>query len=116
MPKFLMANGELTRILVSTEVTRYLDFKQISGSFVQQGTGPRATVAKVPSTASEALSSPLMGLFEKRRAKRFLEWVGAFNEDDPNTHGGESHGLRAPWAEAHQRRLERQYLRDEGRI
>ncbi|RMD41670.1 hypothetical protein DV735_g3438, partial [Chaetothyriales sp. CBS 134920] len=86
VPKLLMANGELTNILVSTDVTRYLEFKQIAGSFVQQGAGPRATVAKVPSTAAEALSSPLMGLFEKRRAKRFLEWVGAFEENNPATH------------------------------
>ncbi|KAI9883726.1 MAG: adenosine kinase [Watsoniomyces obsoletus] len=75
VPKLLMANGELTNILVSTDVTRYLEFKQIAGSYVQQGNGPKATVAKVPSTATEALSSPLMGLFEKRRMKKFLEWV-----------------------------------------
>jgi Rab GDP dissociation inhibitor len=30
-----------------------------------------------------------MGIFEKRRAKRFLEWVGAFEEDNPVTHNGE---------------------------
>ncbi|KAI9704808.1 MAG: Rab GDP dissociation inhibitor alpha [Candelina mexicana] len=88
VPKLLMSNGELTNILVSTDVTRYLEFKQIAGSYVQQGSGPRATVAKVPSDAGEALRSPLMGLFEKRRAKKFLEWVGAFNEDDPATYGG----------------------------
>ncbi|CAD6585633.1 MAG: Rab GDP dissociation inhibitor alpha [Alectoria sarmentosa] len=88
VPKLLMSNGELTNILVSTDVTRYLEFKQIAGSYVQQGSGTRATVAKVPSDAGEALRSPLMGLFEKRRAKRFLEWVGAFKEDDPSTYGG----------------------------
>ncbi|KAL8785662.1 MAG: hypothetical protein Q9213_003221 [Squamulea squamosa] len=88
VPKLLMSNGELTNILVSTDVTRYLEFKQIAGSYVQQGNGPKATVAKVPSDASEALRSPLMGLFEKRRAKRFLEWVGTFKEDDPATYGG----------------------------
>ena len=83
-----MSNGELTNILISTDVTRYLEFKQIDGSFVQQGSGARATVAKVPSDAGEALRSPLMGLFEKRRARNFLQWVGGFNEDDPATHGG----------------------------
>lgn len=83
-----MANGELTNILVSTDVTRYLEFKQVAGSYVQQGQGPRATVAKVPSTAGEALSSPLMGLFEKRRAKRFLEWVAAYDDKNPSTHNG----------------------------
>ena len=83
-----MANGELTNILVSTDVTRYLEFKQIAGSYVQQGRGPRATVAKVPSDSGEALRSSLMGLFEKRRAKRFLEWVGDFKEDNSTTHLG----------------------------
>ncbi|KAI9843100.1 MAG: Rab GDP dissociation inhibitor alpha [Thelocarpon superellum] len=88
VPKLLMSNGELTNILVSTDVTRYLEFKQIAGSYVQQGNGSKATVAKVPSDAGEALRSPLMGLFEKRRAKRFLEWVGSFDENDPASHQG----------------------------
>ncbi|KAI9719941.1 MAG: Rab GDP dissociation inhibitor alpha [Chrysothrix sp. TS-e1954] len=88
VPKLLMANGELTNILVSTDVTRYLEFRQIAGSYVQIGNGPKATVAKVPSDAKEALTSSLMGLFEKRRAKKFLEWIGAFKEDDPATHNG----------------------------
>jgi Rab GDP dissociation inhibitor len=83
-----MANGELTNILVSTDVTRYLEFRSIAGSYVQQGNGAKATVAKVPSDAGEALRSPLMGLFEKRRAKKFLDWVGAFKEDDPASYGG----------------------------
>lgn len=94
VPKLLMSNGELTNILVSTDVTRYLEFKQIAGSYVQQGSGTRATVAKVPSDAGEALRSPLMGLFEKRRAKRFLEWVGAFKDEDPSTYGGREERCR----------------------
>ncbi|KAJ9131560.1 Rab GDP dissociation inhibitor [Pleurostoma richardsiae] len=88
VPKFLMSSGELTNILVSTDVTRYLEFKQVAGSYVQQGSGPRATVAKVPSDAGEALRSPLMGIFEKRRMKSFIEWVGSFDPKDPSTHKG----------------------------
>ncbi|KAF2805803.1 rab GTPase activator [Mytilinidion resinicola] len=86
--KLLMSNGELINILVSTDVTRYLEFKQIAGSYVQQGSGAKATVAKVPSDAGEALRSSLMGLFEKRRARNFLEWVGSYKDDDPATHKG----------------------------
>jgi len=86
-----MSSGELTNILVSTDVTRYLEFKQVAGSYVQQGSGPKATVAKVPSDASEALKSPLMGLFEKRRMKGFIEWVGQFNSKDSATHKGWLH-------------------------
>ncbi|KAK2626409.1 hypothetical protein QTJ16_004671 [Diplocarpon rosae] len=73
VPKLLMSSGELTNILVSTDVTRYLEFRQVAGSYVQQGAGAKATVAKVPSDAGEALRSSLMGLFEKRRMKSFIE-------------------------------------------
>lgn len=112
-----MSNGELTNILVSTDVTRYLEFKQIAGSYVQQGSGVKATVAKVPSDAGEALRSPLMGLFEKRRAKKFLEWVGAFNEDDPASYGGRvEHGifLQKLFIVNSSRRSEAVCLHDEG--
>lgn len=115
VPKLLMANGELTNILVSTDVTRYLEFKQIAGSFVQQGSGPRATVAKVPSTPREALSSSLMGLFEKRRAKNFLEWVGTFDEDNPSTHNGRS-GMKLRCRLLIQVRTQHEHMHNEGRL
>ncbi|KAL2153116.1 hypothetical protein VTH82DRAFT_4271 [Thermothelomyces myriococcoides] len=88
VPKFLMSSGELTNILVSTDVTRYLEFKQVAGSYVQQNSGSKATVAKVPSDAAEALKSPLMGIFEKRRMRSFIEWIGDFNINDKATHKG----------------------------
>ncbi|CAD6499201.1 BgTH12-04853 [Blumeria graminis f. sp. triticale] len=88
VPKFLMSHGELTNILVSTDVTRYLEFKQVAGSYVQQGSGPKATVAKVPSDTAEALRSSLMGMFEKRRMKTFIEWIGLFDESDSKNHKG----------------------------
>ncbi|EPQ65395.1 Bgt-1456 [Blumeria graminis f. sp. tritici] len=88
VPKFLMSHGELTNILVSTDVTRYLEFKQVAGSYVQQGSGPKATVAKVPSDTAEALRSSLMGMFEKRRMKTFIEWIGLFDETDSKNHKG----------------------------
>lgn len=36
----------------------------------------------------EALKSPLMGLFEKRRARNFFVYVQNYNEADPVTHQG----------------------------
>ncbi|KAK9453797.1 GDP dissociation inhibitor [Dipodascopsis uninucleata] len=84
IPKFLMVNGELTNILQHTDVTRYLEFKQISGSYVFRD----GRIAKVPSNEMEAIRSPLMGLFEKRRMKRFFEFIGNYREEDPSTHQG----------------------------
>lgn len=84
IPKFMMANGELVKILVETDVTRYLEFKQIAGSYVYRD----GAIAKVPATEMEAVKSPLMGLFEKRRAKKFFEYVQNYKQDDRNTHQG----------------------------
>lgn len=71
IPKFMMANGELVRMLVHTDVTRYMEYKQIAGSYVYRD----GRISKVPATEMEAVRSPLMGLFEKRRAKNFFQWV-----------------------------------------
>lgn len=40
---------------------------------------------QVPADEREALSSDLMGLFEKRRFKNFLIFVQDFDESDPKT-------------------------------
>ncbi|PHZ11205.1 rab GTPase activator [Rhizopus microsporus ATCC 52813] len=82
IPKFMMANGEIVRFLTHTDVTRYLEFKQIAGSYVYSG----KKVSKVPANASEALSSPLMGILEKRRMRSFMLWVEAYKDEDPKTH------------------------------
>ena len=84
IPKFIIASGELTKILVHTDVTRYLEFKQIAGSFVYRD----GRISKVPSTEMEAVKSPLMGLFEKRRAKKFFEFLQGWKDEDPATHQG----------------------------
>lgn len=84
IPKFIISNGELTKILVHTDVVRYLEFKQIAGSFVYRD----GKISKVPSTEMEAVRSPLMGIFEKRRAKKFFEFLQNWKDEDPATHQG----------------------------
>jgi len=84
IPKFLLASGILVSILIKTDVTRYLEFKSVDGSFVVH----ESKVHKVPSTAGEALKSSLMGMLEKRRCGKFLGFVGDYDETDPKTHQG----------------------------
>lgn len=81
VPKFLMANGLLVKLLIHTGVTRYLEFKSVEGSYVYKG----GKIYKVPVDQKEALSSDLMGLFEKRRFRNFLIFVQDFQENDPKT-------------------------------
>jgi Rab GDP dissociation inhibitor len=79
-----MANGKLVKILLHTRVTRYLEFKSVAGSYVTK----KGKVHKVPATEMEALSSSLMGMFEKTRFKDFLVYVVEFDVNKPKTHKG----------------------------
>jgi len=84
IPKFIMACGNLTKMLLHSKVTKYLDFKSIGGSYVYKG----GKILKVPATPEEALKSPLMGLFEKRRFRKFLMYVDQYEADNPKTFDG----------------------------
>ena len=81
IPKFIMAYGNLTKMLLHTKVTRYLEFKSIAGSYVYKD----GKILKVPATPDEALRSPLMGLFEKRRFRKFIIFINQYEEDKPET-------------------------------
>jgi RAB protein geranylgeranyltransferase component A len=66
-----MANGKLVKALLHTGVTRYMDFKAVDGSYVLN----KGTVKKVPATDAEALTTNLVGFFEKRRLRSFFMYV-----------------------------------------
>jgi len=84
IPKFLMANGRLVKLLIHTGVTRYLEFKSVEGSYVYKA----GKIHKVPANETEALASGLMGLFEKRRFRSFLQFVDEFDPEEPKTWKG----------------------------
>lgn len=101
----MMANGTLVRVLIHTSVTKYLNFKAVDGSYVFNKGKVLAysyhllatffckllvffQVHKVPATDVEALKSPLMGLFEKRRARKFFIYVQDYDDSDPKSHEG----------------------------
>ena len=84
IPKFVMAKGLLVKILLHTRTTHYLDFAKVGGSYVMA----KGTVNKVPATAQEAMSSNLMGMFEKRRMKKLLDYAFTFDRADASTHAG----------------------------
>jgi len=82
IPKFLMASGKLVKILLHTDVTRYLEFKSVDGSYVMKSN----KINKVPATEAEAVSSNLMGMFEKKRFRDFLMFVKDYEIKNPKTH------------------------------
>jgi Rab GDP dissociation inhibitor len=74
VPKFLMANGKLVKLLLHTDVTRYLQFKSVGGSYVLKD----RKITKVPATEKEAMGSDLMGFFEKMRFRDFLVFCSEY--------------------------------------
>ncbi|KAJ3349818.1 Rab GDP dissociation inhibitor alpha [Entophlyctis luteolus] len=84
IPKFAMASGDFTNLLYHTDVTRYLEFRQIAGSYVFRD----GKISKVPSNNIEAAASPLMGWFEKGRAKSFFEFIQNYDFNNPATQQG----------------------------
>ncbi|KAJ3416157.1 Rab GDP dissociation inhibitor alpha [Chytridiales sp. JEL 0842] len=84
IPKFAMASGEFVNILYHTDVTRYLEFRQVAGSYVYKN----GKVAKVPANEQEAFTSPLMGFFDKYRAKSFFEFIQKYDFNNPATQQG----------------------------
>lgn len=85
VPKFIMANGLLVQMLLHTDVTRYLEFKAVEGSYVFRRGGK---IYKVPATDTEALTSSLIGLLDKNRARKFFGFVHDYDESNPKTHDG----------------------------
>ncbi|ELU17873.1 hypothetical protein CAPTEDRAFT_148575 [Capitella teleta] len=84
IPKFLMANGQLVKLLIHTGVTRYLEFKSVEGSYVYKG----GKIYKVPANEQEAITTSLMGLLEKRRYRKFLQFVMEFDVENNATWQG----------------------------
>ena len=91
IPKFIMANGKLVKMLLHTKVTKYLEWKCLDASYVAQYQkggmlkSAKLAIAKVPSNDMEALKSNLMGLFEKKRCMNFYKYIEDIDFDDKKT-------------------------------
>ena len=93
IPKFIMADGNLVKMLLHTKVTKYLEWKCVAASYVCQHkkggmfSNSKMAVCKVPSNDYEALKSPLMGLFEKKRLINLYKYIDTVDIENPKTWG-----------------------------
>ena len=81
VPKFIMACGNLVKILLHCKVTHYLEFKSIDASYVYKD----GKVHKIPTTMGEILSSGLLSFWDKRSFYNFLDFVQKYDETNPKT-------------------------------
>lgn len=92
IPKFIMANGKLTRILIKSQVKEYLEFKVVEGTYVYQHQKAgwltnEKFIHKVPSSDKEALTSSLIPYSEKIRGKAFFVFIANWDRADSKTWG-----------------------------
>ena len=91
IPKFIMADGKLVKMLLHTKVTKYLEWQCVNASYVCQMvaagyfSAAKMQVCKVPANDMEALKSNLMGLFEKKRVITLYKFILAVRTDDKST-------------------------------
>lgn len=84
VPKFLMADGELTKFIRSIPALHDIEFLQVGGSYVVRTLTD--SPHKVPSTRMEALSSPLVSKMQKLYLQNFLQFIASYKDEDPATH------------------------------
>jgi len=82
-PKFIMAGGDLVKILLKTKVTKYLDFKSIGGSYVFNK--DKNKMVEIPMTAKQAWNSSLLSMAGKKRFGDLLSFVNNVEVDNKNT-------------------------------
>ncbi|XP_063072558.1 rab GDP dissociation inhibitor beta-like [Engraulis encrasicolus] len=83
IPKFFLGNGLLVKMLVYTGVTpRYLDLKVVQGNYIYRA----GKLHKVPATEADTTNSDLMGMFDKRRFRKLLQFIQNFENGTPRTY------------------------------
>ena len=84
----------MVKLLLSTNVSQYLEWKCIDGTFVYQWdeggifSKAKGVIHKVPANDKEALSSDLMGIFQKNHCRKFFKFIQDFDKDQPKTFKG----------------------------
>jgi len=88
----MFTKGSLVKILIKTNVSQYLEWKCIDGTYVYQWdkggmfSKAKGVIHKVPANDKEAFNSELMGFFEKNRCRKFFQYIQEFNKNDSSTH------------------------------
>lgn len=72
--KFILSDGDLTKMLRHANCLQYLEFGRVSGSFVYTN----KQIHRVPTTTKQALESKLMGLLEKKRMASLFTDIGNY--------------------------------------
>ena len=93
IPKFVMSNGNLVKLLLKTNVSQYLEWKSVEGTFIYKckkslNENSFGKIERVPSNSFEAFKSDIMNNLEKKLCKNFFTFVQDYDENDKETYEG----------------------------
>ncbi len=102
IPKFVMSNGNLVKLLLKTNVSQYLEWKSVEGTFIYKckkslNENSFGKIERVPSNSFEAFKSDIMNNLEKKLCKNFFTFVQDYDENDKETYEG--YDLNLPFNE-----------------
>ena len=102
IPKFVMSNGNLVKLLLKTNVSQYLEWKSVEGTFIYKckkslNENSFGKIERVPSNSFEASKSDIMNNSEKKLCKNFFTFVQDYDENDKETYEG--YDLNLPFNE-----------------
>lgn len=83
VPKFIMAGGNLVKVLIHTGVANYMEFKPVDGSFVFSKKAGK--VCRVPATPKDCMKSSLMGMGQKTLMVQLVAFVQKVDLVDKDT-------------------------------
>jgi len=85
-PKFIMAQGDMVKLLIHAlgvdRVSKYGSYCSIGSAYVYKGegtsggwfgSGPKSYLFKIPTTKTDAMKTPLVGMLQKRALIMFLQ-------------------------------------------
>ena len=88
IPKYVMASGNLVKILLNTNVSEYLEWKPIDRIFLYQSNYGIGDIHKIPVTPGEAIKTKLFDLPEKRKIKKLFDFIKDYEKDNPSKQNG----------------------------
>ncbi|CAG7669067.1 unnamed protein product [Allacma fusca] len=83
-PKVLLARDDIIELLISSNVSRYLEFKCISKIYSSLPAPAEDTIEPIPLSRSDIFTTKSLGLVEKRKLTKFIESVLKADETGGN--------------------------------
>lgn len=85
-PRLLYANGSMVKLLVKSKICRYLEFRNVDGFFIEDG----SKLISVPCSKSALFTTTTLSPMEKRKMMKFISENSESSESSNSTNSNET--------------------------